>query len=149
MRAAAFTAKLSMLSVILYIVPSANIDFFPVREMIASHAVFALNALGQAAARDGTLLFLSGNEIAITRDCVPWKLSLFFLSLTLLSQASARKKAAMFSSFLFLVYGANVVRIALLSYSAGFGEQFFWQVHSVFQIASIAFAVGYWEFWRR
>lgn len=149
MKALEFSLKLSLLSSVVYLFPLLNADFLWLRETISSHSVAVLNAIGQAATQDGTLLILSGNEIAITRDCVPWKLSLFFLSLTLLSQAPIRRKAAMFSSFLFLVYGANVARIAFLSYSAGFGEQFFWSVHSVLQVASIAFAVGYWAFWRR
>lgn len=144
MRCMWFAAKLSALSAMIYSVPALNVDFLPAREMIASHAAALLNFLGQAATRDGTLLLLSGNEIAITRDCVPWKLSLFFLSLTLLSSASIRKKAAMFSSFLLAVYGINIARIAVLAYSSAIGEQFFWSVHYVLQVALIAFAVGYW-----
>ena len=149
MKALEFSLKLSALSAMLYSAPLMNIDFLPVREMIASHAAVLLGFFGQAVSRDGTLLLFSGNEIAITRDCVPWKLALFFLSLTLLSPVTIRKKLAMFSSFIVLAYAANIARIAVLSYSAAFGEQMFWLAHFSLQILSIAFAVGYWVLWRR
>ncbi|MBI5355083.1 MAG: archaeosortase/exosortase family protein [Candidatus Aenigmarchaeota archaeon] len=149
MKSLEFSLKLSALSAMLYSAPLMNIDFLPVREMIASHAASFLGFLGQAVSRDGTLLMLGNSEIAITRDCVPWKLTLFFFSLTLLSSATIRKKAAMLSSFIVMVYAANIARIAVLSYSAAFGEQLFWLVHFVFQAAFIAFAVGYWALWRR
>ena len=149
MKALEFSLKLSLLSASVYLLPSLNVDFFPIREIIASHSQTLLGLLGQAVSRDGTLLFLNGNEIAITRDCVPWKLSLFFLSLTLLSPVTIIRKAAMFSSFLFMVYGINIARIAILSYSTSFGEQFFWSIHSILQAVFITFAVGYWALWRR
>lgn len=144
-----FVWKLAILSSSLYLVPLLGLEFWSLRQLITEHAFLLLSVLGEGVGKDGFLLLHGGNAIAITRDCVPWKLFLFFSALLLASRLPLRKKILGAVCSIPLLYVLNVFRIAALVYASSFGTGYFGAAHLLFQLVSIAFTVGLWVRWNQ
>jgi exosortase/archaeosortase family protein len=146
-----FLARVTALSLPLYLVIWLGLDLYPLQFAAASQASALLTTLGFGPVQHGSGIALaSGFQFVIIPDCTAWKSMLFLFALVMaVPRIPLKKKAMGLAIGLPLVWFANIARIvSVVALQGSLGTETALLLHdTVFQLGLVGMVLTLWGSW--